>query len=83
MNPLKRKLKGAMNWNLALGFAIAVIAVVITLVIGMYIVQQVNSTVQVNVGFHPSTIFSLIGVVLIVGAAALIIFYLKVLGGGQ
>lgn len=79
----KKKLKGSMNWNLVLGFAIATIAIIITLVIGMYIVTQVNSTVQTNIGFHPSTVFSLIGVVLIVGAAALIIFYLKVLGGGQ
>lgn len=75
-----RKLKGETN---LVNAALTVIVVFVVLTIGTFIVQQVNQTTPVHLGINVSTVFTLIGVALIVMVAGVIIWHLRnSLGGG-
>jgi uncharacterized membrane protein YozB (DUF420 family) len=75
-----KTLKGETN---LVNAALTVIIVLVVLVIGTFIVGQVNKTTPVYIGIYPQTIFTLIGVALIVLVAGVIIWHLKnSLGGG-
>lgn len=69
-----RKLKGEIN---VVNAALTVIVVFVVLTIGMFIVQQVNKTTPVYLGINVTTVFTLIGVSLIVMVAGVIIWHLR------
>lgn len=74
-----RKLKGETN---LVNAALTVIVTFVILVIGMFIVQQVNKTTPVYIGINVQTIFTLIGVALVVMVAGVIILHLRNSLGG-
>lgn len=69
-----RKVKGATD---LVQMTLTVIVVVVVLVVGMFVVEQVNKTTPVRLGIDLQQLFTLIGVALIVAVAATIIYYLR------
>ena len=76
-----RKFKGAAD---LVQVALTVIVVLVVLVVGLFVVTQINYTTPVHLGINIQQVFTLIGVALIVAIAATIIHYLRTSfqGGG-